>query len=404
MQFLKNKKQLIILISLILVAGFLTTGLLSYFISLSILREQIISCTLPLTSDNVYSEIQRDVLKPVFISSLMAHDAFLRDWVLNGEQDVAQITRYLKEIMLKYNTITSFFVSEATRIYYHADGILKRVDPAEQRDIWYFRVRQMQADYETNADPDLANKDTMTIFINHRVYDYNGNYIGATGVGLTVSSLITLMEEYGQKYRRTIYFTDTDGNIVLHGYSLPGTAGTIHDMEGISSIAAEILGDTKHSFEYSRQGHTVYLNSRFVPELNWYLLVEQTDDASGGRILNALLINLAVCALITAVIVALTVFSINVYQKITLRQQAELQHKNSDLEKALLRVKNLSGLLPICSNCKKIRDDKGSWEQVESYIKDRAEVDFSHGLCPDCARDVYGEYFEESDEEKGDDK
>jgi len=74
------------------------------------------------------------------------------------------------------------------------------------------------------------------------------------------------------------------------------------------------------------------------------------------------------------------------------------------LEKALLRVKNLSGLLPICSNCKKIRDDKGSWEQVESYIKDRSEVDFSHGLCPDCARDVYGEYFEESDEEKGDDK
>lgn len=404
MNILKNKNQLIVLVSLILVGGFLTTGLLSYLISLSILREQITSEALPLTSDNVYSEIQRDILKPVFISSFMAQDAFLRDWVLNGEQEVAQITRYLKEIKQRYNTITSFFVSEKTRIYYHADGILKKVDPREERDIWYFRVRKMQTDYEINVDPDLANRDTMTIFINYRVYDYAGTYIGVTGVGLSVSSLISLMEDYDQRYRRNIYFIDAQGNIVLHGYTFPDTAANIYDIEGISSLAAEILSDTKHSFEYSRNSRTVYLNSRFVPELNWYLLVEQTEDRAGGQILNALLINMAICAFITAVIVTITVLSINIYQKITQKQQDELQKKNKALEKALLMVKQLSGLLPICSKCKRIRDDSGNWEQVEYYIKDHSEADFSHGLCPDCARDIYGEYYEDEGEKRGDEK
>lgn len=59
------------------------------------------------------------------------------------------------------------------------------------------------------------------------------------------------------------------------------------------------------------------------------------------------------------------------------------------LEKALSEVKTLSGLLPICSNCKKIRDDKGYWNQIESYIRDRSDAEFSHGICPDCAKKLY---------------
>ncbi len=63
-------------------------------------------------------------------------------------------------------SLASYFVSEKTKTYYHADGILKKVSPTEPRDKWYFRVRDLQDDYEINVDPDLANKDAMTIFIN----------------------------------------------------------------------------------------------------------------------------------------------------------------------------------------------------------------------------------------------
>ena len=59
---------------------------------------------------------------------------------------------------------------------------------------------------------------------------------------------------------------------------------------------------------------------------------------------------------------------------------------NADLQAALAEVKQLSGLLPICAWCKRIRDDQGSWQQIETYITVHSEADFTHGICPDCAR------------------
>ncbi len=69
-----------------------------------------------------------------------------------------------------------------------------------------------------------------------------------------------------------------------------------------------------------------------------------------------------------------------------------LKEHEQELEQALSKVKKLSGLLPICAVCKKIRDDKGYWQQVEVYIHERSEADFSHGVCPECARKLYPEY------------
>ncbi len=61
-------------------------------------------------------------------------------------------------------------------------------------------------------------------------------------------------------------------------------------------------------------------------------------------------------------------------------------------QEALNKVKTLSGLLPICASCKKIRNDKGYWEQIETYIANRSEAEFSHGICPECAKRLYPEY------------
>jgi CheY-like chemotaxis protein len=62
------------------------------------------------------------------------------------------------------------------------------------------------------------------------------------------------------------------------------------------------------------------------------------------------------------------------------------------LKEALKQVKQLSGLLPICSHCKKIRDDQGYWQQVEEYIRRHSEVRFSHGICPECVERYYPEF------------
>lgn len=67
----------------------------------------------------------------------------------------------------------------------------------------------------------------------------------------------------------------------------------------------------------------------------------------------------------------------------------KLRQLNAELEAALARVKMLRGLLPICASCKKIRDSKGCWHQVEVYVRDHSEAQFSHGLCPECAQKYY---------------
>lgn len=63
----------------------------------------------------------------------------------------------------------------------------------------------------------------------------------------------------------------------------------------------------------------------------------------------------------------------------------------TELKDALTKVQVLSGLLPICASCKKIRDDKGYWNQIESYIRDRSDADFSHSICPECTKNLYPE-------------
>jgi len=85
---------------------------------------------------------------------------------------------------------------------------------------------------------------------------------------------------------------------------------------------------------------------------------------------------------------------IETFQDITARRllEGEKEKLIGQLSSALEKVKLLSGFLPICASCKKIRDDKGYWTQIETYIKNHSEAEFSHGICPECAEKLYGEY------------
>jgi DNA-binding response OmpR family regulator len=75
------------------------------------------------------------------------------------------------------------------------------------------------------------------------------------------------------------------------------------------------------------------------------------------------------------------------------RLAAELLAKQRELEDAFDSIKTLKGLIPICSHCKSIRDDDGFWNRVESYIEKHSDALFSHGICPDCLRKHYGDFY-----------
>jgi PAS domain S-box-containing protein len=80
------------------------------------------------------------------------------------------------------------------------------------------------------------------------------------------------------------------------------------------------------------------------------------------------------------------------------RDITEREHLIKELQDAFADIKVLSGLVPICSNCKKIRDDKGFWMQLEGYIQERSNAQFTHGMCPDCMKTLYPDYLPKKEE------
>lgn len=305
-----SQRSLILALLVLLACGFLATSLLSYLASRSTIRDSIINTELPLTSNTVYSEIQKDLIRPVLMASMMAQDTFLRDWLQTGEQDARRVTRYLGEIVAKQGIFTAFLVSETSRIYYQAKGVLKTVEADTWRDAWYFRLREHAAPYEINVDLDMANHDTLTVFINYRVLDDQQRFIGAAGVGLSVDTVIKLIDDYQRRYQRSVFFTDASGKVVLtasdggpHGLRAGdqlADSAALHNL--ISRMPAPAPGS--HSYE-DAAGHSHFLNVRLIPELDWYLMVDKRETGALDRVRESLYINLIICAMITVIVLLL---------------------------------------------------------------------------------------------------
>ena len=81
-----------------------------------------------------------------------------------------------------------------------------------------------------------------------------------------------------------------------------------------------------------------------------------------------------------------------------LHKNNELEKANTELKKSLETIQRLKGLIPICSHCKKIRNDDGYWQQLEVFFREHSDAEFTHGLCPDCEKEVYTKYVGKSKE------
>lgn len=311
-----DKKKFIWALSILLLTAFVLTSSISYKVAHESLSEQIENNALPLTSDNIYSEIQQDLLQPIFISSLMAQDTFVRDWAINDEQDSTKLIRYLSEIQNKYDTVTSFFISEKSRNYYHSSGILKSIEDTEEADAWYFRVRSLPKSehYEINIDIDSADKNRTVVYVNYKVFDFEGNFIGVTGVGLAVEKVQKLIELYQKRYNRHVFFVDREGRVTLNGDKYHGQE-SLQNTPGLDKFATRILTSPSASLSYLRDGKTVYLNSRLVPEFKWYLMVEQEEVEAEKKLLATFWGNLALSLLVTISILFIANFTLGRYQR-----------------------------------------------------------------------------------------
>ncbi|MDQ6992200.1 MAG: sensor domain-containing diguanylate cyclase [Mariprofundus sp.] len=312
---LSNRFSLISVIGFILLVGFLANSIISYQVSKENLRAALIEDELPLTSNNIYSEIQRDLLQPIFTSSLMANNTFVIDWLIDGEKDVGKITRYLQKIRDKFHVFSSFLVSEKTKVYYHFSGVSQTISDKDSRDDWYFRVQKMKQSHEVNVDPNPEQNDTLTIYINRKVLDYDGKYLGAIGVGLNFNTLNKVIDRYKKDFGRHIYFVDEAGKVMLRSHGAGIIADNIHSALGISAVAEKILSSDNGFFEYERDNEIILMNSRKIPALKWYVIIEQTESNALKDIQKTLITNLVIGFIVIVITLLIIAYTVNIFQR-----------------------------------------------------------------------------------------
>lgn len=316
MSFDWNKPQsvrtpLIGIIALILIAGFSVTNLASYYVSKTKIRQSLADNELPLTSNNIYSEIQRDLLPPVFVSSVMSTDTFVKNWLSDGEQNPARMIQYLEDIRKKYGFFTTFLVSNTTLKYYHFSGISQVISETDQRDAWYFRVRDLPENYELNVDFNEEQDDALTIFINYKVVDEDGKTLAVTGVGLDFDTVSTIVDRYKDSFGRHVYFVDEAGNIMVRSDGAPVTEDNIKSAAGISQIAEDLMATDHGIFEYERDGEVLIVSTRVIPELKWRVLVEQQESNALESIRQSTMTNLLVGLAVIIATLLVVAFAIN---------------------------------------------------------------------------------------------
>ncbi|HWR97035.1 MAG TPA: cache domain-containing protein [Candidatus Methanoperedens sp.] len=150
-------------------------------------------------------------------------------------------------------------------------------------------------------------------------------------------------------------------------------------------------------------GSVYWLQEQEIPgAAGWKVFHLHATEMVRGRVFASLrqLTGLLLALFFLLILVATLLFHRLARREIAarLRLEEERERTLTELQQALGEVRTLSGLLPICASCKKIRDDKGYWNQIETYISGRSEAKFSHGLCPECLPKYFGDYLKTKEE------
>ncbi len=187
----------------------------------------------------------------------------------------------------------------------------------------------------------------------------------------------------------------------------PKEIGNINDEQYFREVVArgkvysKVVKKDSESLEHQRM--PVDVVETYVPWMKdgvsmgaFEIYYDITDKKQSlERLLNISFVIVIVLALSVLVISSMSV--VKEKRRLTERKRAEDEREKliAELQNAVAEVKTLSGLLPICSSCKKIRDDQGYWNQIEVYISGHSAAKFSHGLCPECAKKLYPKYFKD---------
>jgi len=274
---------------------------INYVESMDSTRKQLKNSSLPLTVDNIYTEIQKQIIEPNLIASMMSQDTFMKDWLAHEESDVKQITQYLETIKNKYKMFATFLVSERTQNYYTADGLLEKIASHNKNNAWYFNFKNVPEVSEINIDYNKFLGQSLIMFINHKIYDDEFHMIGATGIGLRTSYINDMLKYFRQRYNFNVYFINESGKVVIAEQGI-NALQRLSDLPELKVLSPDIISKERQTFEYNQSGESYLLTKKYIAELDLYLLVEAKVENFTQSVTKAFYYNIMVSLFITLLV------------------------------------------------------------------------------------------------------
>jgi diguanylate cyclase (GGDEF)-like protein len=308
-----NFKVLFIVSGLLLFLT-LSLSLINYAIALSSVRKDLATRSLPLSVNNIYSEIQTHIIEPNLIASMMATDTFVKDWLQSGETDSTKITKYLESIRNKYGLFVTFLVSDKTLQYYTQKGYLENLEQNSSADKWYFDFKENPQEHEINLDYNSNLDNSLMMFINYKIYDSEYHLIGVTGMGHKISYIDDMLKYFYNEYKFKVYFLNADGDIVLVQRGMKHVDNIEQDEKWLN-IKDDILSPESKVFKYTRNENEYLLKTKYIPELRLYLLVEAKVNDFTQNVNNAFYFNLSISLIVTFLIAIVILITIRKYNK-----------------------------------------------------------------------------------------
>jgi len=312
---INSKWRLIGILSLILLTAFSAIILIDFISTRNSMKVEIVRSSLPLLQKNIYSTILSDLLPSLNIASMMANDSYLVNWVEDEGGDISEITEYLNRIQTEYGFNSVFFVSESSKRYYYPDGINKIVSPLNEHDKWYFNFIDTGKEFELDVDTDEAGGDRLTIFINYRLENSKGELLGVTGVGVEKKGFSEFLSRQQDLFGKVIYLVDSQGLIQAHSDLENVDQTDIHEIDGLNSVADKILNSRMDSYTgtYNSDGKKVVLMSRYIPEIDWYVVVEYDENEAMAVVQRRMVQSLIIGLLAFSLVLLFSIFTVNRY-------------------------------------------------------------------------------------------
>lgn len=353
-----KKKQNVLLrtnifICIVIILGFLMTSLISYYSNDGIFKRDTEHIS-TLTSEGIYHQIDSIFTKPINISLTMANDSLLKSFlaeeeVQGGDDEFIQTMRdYLYTYKEKYNYDSVFLVSTHTNRYYHyqsgVDRILTKDNPENE---WYYSFLEGAEEYNLNIDNDevqSANGE-INIFINCKIYSPDGDIIGIVGVGFGVDTMQQMFRDYEDSFQVRAYLVDKSGNIQISTEKTGFEKADLFETCAFGQYKEQILTskDDSRSFWYAAEGERGFLVTRYIPNLEWHLIIDNDTAALETQLSRQFLIGVMVIIIVIGVVLFVITSIIRKYntQIVTLTVEKEKAHRTAFQEETEKLYENI---------------------------------------------------------------